>query len=60
MNGLTKKIENMFLAVTFAEAGELDTAREFMREEDRQRQYDRIVTTIRPRKELKAPGMRKK
>ena len=60
MNGLTKKIENMFLAVTFAEAGELDTAREFMREEDRQRQYDRVVTTVRPRKELQAPGMRKK
>jgi hypothetical protein len=56
---LTKKIENLFVAITFAEAGEFETAREYMREEDRPRQVDRVVPTLRPRKELKAPGLRK-
>jgi len=56
---LTKKIENLFVAITFAEAGEFETAREYMREEDRSRQVERIVPAIRPRKELKAPSLRK-
>jgi len=56
---LTKKIENLFVAITFAEAGEFETAREYMREEDRPRQSERVVPTIRPRKELQAPGFRK-
>jgi len=59
MKGLTKKIENLFVAITFAEAGEFETAREYLREEDRPRQFERIVPSLRPRKELKAPGLRK-
>ena len=60
MNALGKKIENLFLAVTFAEAGEFETAREYMREEERPRQSDRVVPTMRPRKELKAPGLKRR
>jgi hypothetical protein len=59
MKGLTKKIENLFVAITFAEAGEFETAREYLREEDRPRQFERVVPSLRPRKELKAPGLRK-
>jgi hypothetical protein len=59
MKGLTKKIENLFVAITFAEAGEFETAREYMRDEDRPRQFERVVPSLRPRKELKAPGLRK-
>ena len=59
MLGLTKKIENLFVAITFAEAGEFETAREYLRDEERPRQLDRVVPMLRPRKELKAPGLRK-
>lgn len=60
MKGLSRKIENIFLAITFAEAGEAETAREYMREEERPRRLDRVVTSVRPRKELKAPGLSKR
>ena len=60
MKGFSKRIENIFMAITFAEAGEADTAREFLRDEDRPRQFDRVVSSVRPRKELKAPGARRK
>ena len=60
MKGLSKKIENIFLAITFAEAGEAETAREFLRGEDRPRGVERIVHSARPRKELRAPGVRKR
>jgi hypothetical protein len=60
MKGLSKKIENIFLAITFAEAGEAETARDFLRGEDRTRGVDRIVRSVRPRKELNAPGARKR
>lgn len=33
MKGLTKKLEKLFTAITFAEAGEFDTARELMKED---------------------------
>ena len=39
MKGLSRKIENIFLAITFAEAGEVETAREYMREEEKPRHY---------------------
>ncbi len=60
MKGLAKKIENLFVAIAFAEAGEFDTAREYMREEDHPRQIDRVIPTVRPRQELKAPGFKRK
>ena len=60
MKKLAKKIENLFVAIAFAEAGEFDTAREYMREEDRPQQIDRVIPTVRLRKELRAPGLNRK
>ncbi|HTZ19211.1 MAG TPA: hypothetical protein VMB78_12315 [Dissulfurispiraceae bacterium] len=60
MKGFAKRLENMFMAITFAEAGEFDTAREYIRDEDRPRQTDRVIPTVRPRKELRAPGLQKR
>ena len=60
MKRFAKKIENLFVAIAFAEAGEFDTAREYMREEDRPQQIDRVIPTVRLRKELRAPGLNRK
>jgi len=57
MKGLTKKLERIFMAVSFAEAGEFDTARDILREEERPQNRDRINPGSRLRKELRAPGM---
>jgi len=57
MKGLMKRIENLFVAATFAEAGEFETARDLLREEKRPQQIDRNKPSSRPRKELRAPGM---
>ena len=59
MKGLTKKLENMFVAAAFAEAGEFETARDMLREETRPQKTDRINPSSRPRKELRAPGMKR-
>jgi hypothetical protein len=60
MKGFAKKVENLFVAIAFAEAGEFDTAREYMREEDRLRQIDRVIPSVRPRVGLRAPGLKRK
>ena len=60
MKGLSDKIQNIFLAITFAEAGKAETAREFLREEHRPREVERVVHSVRPRKELRAPSARKR
>jgi hypothetical protein len=57
MKYLMTKLEKLFAAVSFAEAGEFDTAREILREEDRPQKTDRISPAGRPRKELRAPGI---
>ena len=59
MKKLTKKLERLFTAAAFAEAGEYDTAREILREEERPREVDRISPTMRGRKELRAPGIKR-
>jgi len=56
MKGLVKKLENMFVAATFAEAGEFDTARDILGEK-RPQNVDRISPTGRAGKELRAPGV---
>lgn len=60
MIALGRRIENMFLAITFAEAGEFETARGYLREEETPRQEDRVLPTMRARKELKAPGFKRR
>ena len=57
MKGLMKRVENMFVAATFAEAGEFETARDILREDKRLQKVDRITPTGRPREELRAPGI---
>ena len=59
MKGLMKKLENIFAASAFAEAGEFDTARDIMREDKRPQKVDRVTPSSRPRKEMRAPGIRR-
>ena len=55
--GIREKLERIMMAITFAEAGEHDTAREVMREEKRLRKSKRV--SRRPRPELRAPSARR-
>lgn len=59
MKGFMKKLEDIYAAVAFAEAGEHETAREILRGEDRPQKRDRVTPEARPRKELKAPGIKR-
>ena len=59
MKGLMKKLEDIFVAATFAEAGEYDTARDVLREDERLKKVDRKPPSSRPRKELRAPGIKR-
>lgn len=59
MKKLVKKLERLFSAAAFAEAGEYDTAREILREEERVQKRERVTPTTRPRKELRAPGIKR-
>jgi len=56
MKKLLKKLENIYAAVAFAEAGEFDTARE-MREDKRVQKRDRVSPRTRP--QLRAPGIKR-
>ena len=60
MKGFANKIENLFVAIAFAQAGEFETARKYMRVEDRPRQIDRVVPSVRSRLEVRAPGLKRK
>ena len=59
MKGLLRKLENVFVAATFAEAGEYDTARDILREDKRPQKVDRTTPSSIPRKEVRAPGIRR-
>jgi hypothetical protein len=39
MKGFTKKLEQMFTAITFAEAGEFETAEQIMKEETKDQEH---------------------
>jgi len=55
MKKLVKKLETLMAAATFAEAGEHETAREIMKEEDkRPEKRDKIRPSQRPRTGLRA------
>lgn len=58
MKGLSEKFEKIMMAITFAESGEQETAREFLREADR-KDVDRPAISKRPRKEYRAEAPRK-
>ncbi len=57
MKEFSKRFEQIFTAITFAEAGELETAREILRDkpEDRKRDIQRPRKTAR----LSAPGAKR-
>jgi len=57
MKSLSKKLERVFTAAAFAEAGEYDTARDIMREDKRPQKVDRVTPSSRPGKVLRAPGI---
>ena len=59
MKKLLKKLEDVYAASAFAEAGEFETAKQILREEDRPQKVDRISQTKRARKELRAPGIKR-
>ena len=53
MKDLSEKFEKIMMAITFAESGEHETAREIMREAER-KDRDRPTISKRPRKEYRA------
>jgi hypothetical protein len=57
MKGFSKKFEQIFTAVTFAEAGEFETAREIMREQARDQKRDTRVERKTAR--ISAPGAKR-
>ncbi|OHE57823.1 MAG: hypothetical protein A2Z47_01505 [Thermodesulfovibrio sp. RBG_19FT_COMBO_42_12] len=59
MRKIFRKLEDLMVAATYAEAGEFETAQEILRENDRPQKVDRISPTQRIRKELKAPGIQR-
>jgi len=52
MKGLARKFETMMMAITFAEAGEHDTAREIMRKNDHPDKTDRVTPSKRADKRV--------
>jgi hypothetical protein len=59
MKGLAQKFETMFMAITFAEAGEFNAAREILIEGKRDRTINRTEPTLRDRKELRASSAKR-
>jgi hypothetical protein len=59
MKKILKRLEDMMVAATFAQAGEFETAKEILREEERPQKVDRISPTAGIRKELRAPGIKR-
>jgi hypothetical protein len=59
MGTFKEKFEKLFMAVSFAEAGEYETAKEILGENVRPTQVERKSPVARDRKELRAPGMKR-
>jgi ATP-dependent Lon protease len=55
IKGLIKKVEHLFMGVTFAEAGEFDTARVLLRNTERPQEVQRISPAIRNRSATRVP-----
>jgi hypothetical protein len=54
MKRLARKFENMMMAITFAEAGEHETAREIIKDNDREDKTNRLKPSKRAGKVLRA------
>jgi hypothetical protein len=59
MKTLSEKFEKIMMAITFAESGEHETARELLKEADRSTITDRPSISKRPRKEYRASAPRR-
>lgn len=57
MKGFKDSWDRLFSAITFAEAGEFETAREIMREKPRDRKRDTQV--VRKTARISAPGVKR-
>jgi len=57
MTGISERWERMFSAITFAEAGEFETAREIMREQKRDQKRDTQIARKTTR--ISAPGIKR-
>ena len=57
MKSFTEKVERIFTAITFAEAGELETAQKIMRERPRDQKRDN--TGVRKTARMTAPGAKR-
>ncbi len=57
MKGFSRKFEQLFAAIAFAEEGEFETAREIMREEKRDQKRDQQVSRKSAR--ISAPGAKR-
>lgn len=55
---LRKKLENMFAASAFAEAGEFDTAREIAKEDTDDRRHEKAADEGRPVQHKEHTGMK--
>jgi len=52
-----EKIERIMMAITFAEAGQSETAREFLKEQKRPRLGKRVDKRRKPRAQMRSPSM---
>jgi hypothetical protein len=57
MKSFNEKWDRLFSAITFAEAGEFDTAREMLRDKPRDQKRDTKIT--RKTERITAPGARR-
>lgn len=57
MKGFNEKFDRLFSAITFAEAGEFDTAREMLR--DNKRAQKRDTQVARKNVRISAPGAKR-
>jgi len=57
MKSFTEKFDRLFTAITFAEAGEFETAREILKERPTDRKRDN--TGVRKTARMSAPGAKR-
>ena len=57
MKSFTEKFDRLFSAITFAEAGEFETAREILKERPTDRKRDN--TGVRKTARMSAPGVKR-
>jgi hypothetical protein len=55
--GIREKLERIMVAITFAEAGQSETARELLKEEKRPRLGKRADKRTKPRPQMRSPSM---